>query len=122
MTGIEDTRPGPLEQVGGSQRTTGGSSTVCWVLRSGARWHDLPERYGKPLHARFMDTARAGRGGSGIGYHTSDTGNSCPAPRAAARLRSTPITLNAPPLAFSCHGRPRLSFRAPIPPRADVVQ
>jgi transposase len=32
------------------------------VLRSGARWHDLPERYGryKSVHARFMRLARSG--------------------------------------------------------------
>lgn len=35
---------------------------VFWVLRSGARWHDLPERYGKykSVHTRFMRWARAG--------------------------------------------------------------
>lgn len=35
---------------------------VLWVLRSGARWHDLPERYGKwkTAHQRFMRWARAG--------------------------------------------------------------
>ena len=32
------------------------------MLRSGARWHDLPERYGKykSVHARFMRWARSG--------------------------------------------------------------
>ena len=32
------------------------------LLRSGARWHDLPERYGKykSVHARFMRWARSG--------------------------------------------------------------
>jgi putative transposase len=35
---------------------------VLWVLRSGAHWHDLPERYGKykTLHKRFSRWATSG--------------------------------------------------------------
>ena len=35
---------------------------VLWVLRSGAHWHDLPERYGKwkTLHQRFSRWSKAG--------------------------------------------------------------
>jgi transposase len=35
---------------------------VLWMLRSGARWHDLPKRYGKwkTIHTRFSRWAKAG--------------------------------------------------------------
>ena len=49
------------------RRTTGSGRPAvrqrcAWVLLSGARWHDLPERYGKykSVHTRFMRWARVG--------------------------------------------------------------
>ncbi len=57
---IKDTLPGHVGRTAADNRLF--VNAVLWVLRSGARWHDLPERYGKykSVHARFMRWARSG--------------------------------------------------------------
>ena len=60
---IESLLPGQVGQVGrpaeDNRRFVNG---VLWVIRSGMRWADLPERYGKykSVHKRFVRWAKAG--------------------------------------------------------------
>jgi transposase len=60
---IRDLLPGRVESVGRTaQNNRLFVNGVLWILRSGARWHDLPERYGKykSVHKRFVRWARSG--------------------------------------------------------------
>jgi transposase len=44
---IKDTVPGSAEHVGRTAADNRRFVNVLWVLRSGTRWADLPERYGQ---------------------------------------------------------------------------
>jgi len=60
---IQDLLPGRKESVGRTaQDNRSFVDGVLWALRSGARWSDLPERYGKykTVHKRFTRWAATG--------------------------------------------------------------
>src|ERR1700742_5937 len=60
---IEGLLPGRVESVGRTAVDNGVFiNGVLWVLRTGAHWHDLPERYGKwkSVHTRFARWAKSG--------------------------------------------------------------
>jgi transposase len=60
---VRDLLPGKVGDPGRSGRDNRRFvNGVLWVLRSGARWHDLPGRYGKwkTVHTRFSRWAKAG--------------------------------------------------------------
>ena len=58
---IEGLLPDRVETVGRTA-TDNLINGVLWVLRSGAHWHDLPERYGKykSVHKRFSRWSASG--------------------------------------------------------------
>ena len=59
---IEQLLPGKREDPGRSGQDNRLFVHGLWILRSGARWSDLPERYGKwkSVHKRFTRWAKAG--------------------------------------------------------------
>ena len=60
---IRDLLPGKRSDPGRTARNNRNFvNGVLWVLRSGARWSDLPERYGKykTVHKRFSRWAKSG--------------------------------------------------------------
>ncbi len=74
----QDFLPGRKQHVG---RTAADNrlfvNGVLWVLRSGARWADLPERYGKykNAHRRFVRWAHSGRMGTRLPRVSADRKN-----------------------------------------------
>ena len=65
-------KPGDPGQTGRNNRLF--VDGVLWVLRSGARWQDLPERHGKrkSVHKRFTRWAKAGVWEGGFEALTKD--------------------------------------------------
>ena len=60
---IKELLPGKRSDPGRTARSNRNFvNGVLWVLRSGARWSDLPERYGKykTVHKRFSRWAKSG--------------------------------------------------------------
>jgi putative transposase len=61
--GIKDFLPGKATDVGRTAKDNRLFINAClWIIRSGAHWDDLPERYGKykSVHKRFTRWAKQG--------------------------------------------------------------
>lgn len=62
-TAIKEYLPGKSTDVGRTAKDNRLFVNAClWIIRSGAHWQDLPERYGKykSVHKRFTRWAKAG--------------------------------------------------------------
>jgi len=60
---IQEFLPGKSTDVGRTAKDNRLFVNAClWIIRSGAHWQDLPERYGKykSVHKRFTRWAKAG--------------------------------------------------------------
>ena len=61
---IQEFLPGKSTDVGRTAADNRLFVNAClWIIRSGAHWQDLPERYGKykSVHKRFTRWAKAGK-------------------------------------------------------------